>query len=97
MRPIHWPHESCSHLLGKETCGVLIGLQAGQLPAAESESLLLAIADNGTVQAELQCERLVHRLPILTSIIVGAAAVATYLGLIYLPWLALFYHIARQA
>ena len=88
---------SCSQLIGNETSGVLLGLQAGQLSAADSESLLTTIATNAALQAELECERLVHRLPMVTSIVVGSAAVVTYLGLIYLPWLALFYHIARPA
>lgn len=87
----------CSQLVGQETSGVLIGLQTGQLSAADSESLLQTIGANAAVQAELECERLVHRLPMITSIVVGASAVATYLGLIYLPWIALFYCIARQA
>lgn len=84
------------HRLGRETCGVLVGLAAGQLNLEDSRSLLGTIADNLKMHADLAIERQVHRWPMLTSVIVGAVAAAAYLGLIYLPWLALYYHIAKN-
>lgn len=81
--------------LGKETCGVLVGLAAGQLSAQQSDSLLQTIDGNLKLNADMEIERQAYRWPTLTSAIVGSIAVATYLGLIYLPWLTLYYHIAH--
>ncbi len=89
--------ERWSRRLGRETCGVLIGLNAGQINATDSQSLLQTIGDNSATQADLAIERQVHRLPMITSLVVGVVAVATYLCLIYFPWLALYYHISQNA
>lgn len=86
-----------SRRLGKETNSVLVGLIAGHINSVDCQSLLQTIAGNSATQANLAMERQVQRWPIVTSFVVAIVAVATYLCLIYLPWLALYYHIARSA
>ncbi len=84
------------HCLGKETCGVLTGLEAHQINPSSAESLLQTISQNFAELSEIACERDVQWLPVFTSICVGLATVVTYVGLIYLPWVALFYEIASH-
>lgn len=83
-----------SHRLGNETCAVLHALMCGQISAKSAESLLHTIAQNAAEQGELAVERDVQWLPMLISICVGLTSVITYVGLIYFPWVALFYQIA---
>lgn len=89
-------NDTWSHRLGRETCSVLVGLDAGQLSAGEGVSLLQTIAENLATQAEVEVDRQVQRLPMLTSLVVGVTAFSAYLGLIYLPWLALYCQISQQ-
>lgn len=85
-----------SRRLGKETNSVLVGLIAGHINSVDCQSLLQTIAGNSATQADLAMERQVQRWPVVTSFVVAIVAVATYLCLIYLPWLALYYHIASN-
>ncbi len=90
--PAEW-----SHNLGRETFSVLLGLQTNQMSASDADALLATIATHAESQAEAFNEREVQQLPMLASAGVGAVAVITYLGLIYLPWVALFYCVASEA
>ena len=90
-------NEPWSRRLGNETSGVLNGLAAGQLSVTDATSLLSAIGAHAAAQAEWEIDREVQRLPIVTSLCVGLAAMVTYAGLIYLPWLALFHQIVAGA
>ncbi len=89
--------DTWSHQLGKETSAVLLGLHAGHLNPGDAQALLNSIADNSAIQAEVEVERQVHRIPVITSVVVGTISIATYVGLIYLPWIALYYHIAKDS
>lgn len=83
-----------STTLGTETSSTLISLQGGIISQSEAEDLLSLIGEQLYERAQERVEQDVRWLPMLAALCVGALVILAYTIVIYLPWVALFYHLS---
>jgi hypothetical protein len=81
-------------LLGRETALTLASLDARIISPQQCHELLTLIAEQTDRRAEAQAESDARWLPMLVALTVGVGIAIAYVGLIYLPWVTLFYEIA---
>lgn len=82
-------------LLGRETALTLASLDARIITPQQCEELLTLIAEQIERRADAQTQRDVRWFPMLVALCVGLGVAVAYVGLIYLPWVTLFYEIAQ--
>lgn len=82
--------------LSRETSLLLSSLYAGVLTPAETSQYLKQSAEGLQQQADDRAAAMVHWLPMLIALTVGAITIGTYVLLIYLPWILLLERIVEM-
>lgn len=80
----------------RETSLLLSSLYAGLLTPSETSQYLKQSAEGLQQQADDRAAALVHWLPMLIALTVGAITIGTYVLLIYLPWILLLKRIVEM-